>query len=64
IVKSSDIPEVSSSFSTMIVWMSETPMNLNGSYIIKRATSVINGSKQYREPLKGVFRGSLNSFIH
>lgn len=44
IVKSSDIPEVSSSFSTMIVWMSETPMNLNTSYIIKRATSVINGS--------------------
>jgi sulfate adenylyltransferase subunit 1 len=28
----------------MIVWMSETPLSLNSSYIIKRATSVINGS--------------------
>jgi len=28
----------------MIVWMSEEPMSLNSNYIIKRATSVINGS--------------------
>ena len=44
IVKSEDIPEISNQFSTMIVWMSEIPMSINTSYIIKRATSVINGS--------------------
>jgi sulfate adenylyltransferase subunit 1 len=44
IVKSEDIPEVSNKLSTMIVWMSEEPMSLNSNYIIKRATSVINGS--------------------
>jgi sulfate adenylyltransferase subunit 1 len=44
IVKSDDIPQVSNRLSTMIVWMSETPMSLNSSYIIKRATSVINGT--------------------
>ncbi|MFT7824408.1 MAG: sulfate adenylyltransferase subunit CysN, partial [Sulfurimonas sp.] len=44
IVKSSDIPEVSNKFSVMVVWMSEEPMKLNQNYIIKRATSVINGT--------------------
>jgi sulfate adenylyltransferase subunit 1 len=44
IVKSSDIPQVSNQLSAMIVWMNETHMSLNTSYIIKRATSVINGS--------------------
>lgn len=44
IVKSSDIPDVSNKFSVMVVWMSEEPMQLNSNYIIKRATSVINGS--------------------
>jgi sulfate adenylyltransferase subunit 1 len=44
IVKSDDIPQVSNQLSTMIVWMSETTMSLNSSYIIKRATSVINGT--------------------
>lgn len=44
IVKSSNIPEISNKFSVMVVWMSEIAMNLNTSYIIKRATSVINGS--------------------
>lgn len=44
IVKSDDIPHVSNQFSTMVVWMSETPMGLNSNYIIKRATSVINGN--------------------
>jgi len=43
IVKSDDIPQVSNKLSSMIVWMSETPMNLHSGYIIKRATSVING---------------------
>ena len=44
IVKSSDIPDVSNKFSVMVVWMSEEPMKLNSNYIIKRATSVINGT--------------------
>jgi len=44
IVKSEDIPKISNQLSTMIVWMSETPMNLKTGYIIKRATSVINGN--------------------
>lgn len=44
IVKSDDIPQVSNKLSTMIVWMSETPMSLDSSYIIKRATSVLNGA--------------------
>jgi len=43
IVKSDNIPQVSNKLSTMIVWMSEVPMNLKSNYIIKRATSVING---------------------
>ncbi|WP_428737625.1 sulfate adenylyltransferase subunit CysN [Sulfurimonas sp.] len=44
IVKSSDIPDVSNKFSIMMVWMDEKPMKLGTNYIIKRATSVINGS--------------------
>lgn len=43
-VKSSDIPQISSQLTTMVVWMSETPMSLNSSYVIKRATSVLNGA--------------------
>jgi len=44
IVKSSSIPEVSNHLSAMIVWMDESAMQLNQNYIIKRATSVINGT--------------------
>jgi len=44
IVKSDNIPEVSHMFEVMLVWMSETPMQLHSNYIIKRSTSVINGS--------------------
>ncbi len=44
IVKSDNIPEVSTKFNVMVVWMSEQKMNPNSSYIIKRATSVINGT--------------------
>ncbi len=43
IVKSDSIPEVSNKFSVMTVWMSEAPLHINQNYIIKRATSVING---------------------
>jgi len=44
IVKTSDIPKVSNKLSAMVIWMSETPMNLSSSYIIKRATSAMNGT--------------------
>ena len=54
IVKSSDIPDVSNKFSVMMVWMNEQPMALNSNYIIKRATSVINGifkSVEYKKDI-------------
>ncbi|MGM0624154.1 MAG: sulfate adenylyltransferase subunit 1, partial [Campylobacterota bacterium] len=54
IVKSDAVPHVSNRLSTMIVWMSEVPMHLNSSYIIKRATSVINGSFEAIEYKKDV----------
>lgn len=43
IVKSDAIPEVSNSLKVMMVWMDESALSLNTSYIIKRATSVMNG---------------------
>jgi sulfate adenylyltransferase subunit 1 len=57
IVKSDDIPQVSNHLSTMIVWMNETPMKLNQNYIIKRATSVLNGSFNSIE-----FKKNINTF--
>ena len=44
IVKSNSIPQVSNKLGVMVVWMNEKPLELNGNYIIKRATSVINGT--------------------
>ncbi len=44
IVKSCDIPKVSNHLSAMVVWMDETPLTLNQNYVIKRATSVLNGA--------------------
>jgi len=57
IVKSSDVPEISDSLEVMIVWMSEEPMSVGSSYIIKRATSVINGSFS-----EIVYKKDINSF--
>jgi len=57
IVKSSDIPKVSDHLSAMIVWMDETPLALNQNYVIKRATSVINGSFNSIE-----FKKNINTF--
>jgi sulfate adenylyltransferase subunit 1 len=57
IVKSDAIPEVSNKFDVMVVWMSEIPMSIGTNYIIKRATSVINGS------FKGIaYKKDVNSF--
>eukprot|EP01003_Olkasia_polycarbonata_P004130 NODE_30_length_2325_cov_195.321178_g16_i0.p2 GENE.NODE_30_length_2325_cov_195.321178_g16_i0~~NODE_30_length_2325_cov_195.321178_g16_i0.p2 ORF type:complete len:259 (-),score=37.10 NODE_30_length_2325_cov_195.321178_g16_i0:1454-2230(-) len=44
IVKSNSIPKVSNKLEVMVVWMDEKKLELNSNYIIKRATSVINGS--------------------
>ena len=57
IVKSGDIPKVSNHLSCMVVWMDETPMKLNQNYVIKRATSVINGAFNHIE-----FKKNINTF--
>lgn len=57
IVKSDNIPEISNHLSCMVVWMDENPMKMNQNYIIKRATSVINGSFNSIE-----FKKNINTF--
>ncbi|RXJ58164.1 sulfate adenylyltransferase subunit CysN [Candidatus Marinarcus aquaticus] len=57
IVKSNSIPKVSNKLEVMVVWMNEAPLELNGNYIIKRATSVINGSFKSIE-----FKKDINTF--
>jgi sulfate adenylyltransferase subunit 1 len=57
IVKTGDIPKVSNHLSCMVVWMDETPMKLNQNYVIKRATSVINGAFNHIE-----FKKNINTF--
>ena len=57
IVKSTDIPQVSNHLSAMVVWMDETPLALNQNYVIKRATSVINGAFNSIE-----FKKNINTF--
>ena len=57
IVKSTDIPKVSNHLSAMVVWMDETPLALNQNYIIKRATSVLNGAFNNVE-----FKKNINTF--
>ncbi|EQB34269.1 hypothetical protein M947_11740, partial [Sulfurimonas hongkongensis] len=54
IVKSDNIPEVSDHLSCMVVWMDESPLRLNENYIIKRATSVINGTFETIEYKKNI----------
>ena len=57
IVKSTDIPKVSNHLSCYVVWMDETPLTLKQNYIIKRATSVINGAFNNIE-----FKKNINTF--
>lgn len=57
IVKTGDIPKVSNHLSVMVVWMDEAPMKLNQNYVIKRATSVINGAFNAIE-----FKKNINTF--
>lgn len=44
IVHSDKVPEVSDALEVMVVWMSETTMQPGTAYLIKRATSLINGT--------------------
>lgn len=57
LVKSDDIPKVSNYLMAKVVWMDETPMRLNQSYIIKRATSVLNGTFD-----SIIFKKNINTF--
>ncbi len=47
IVHTSALPRVSNSLKVMLVWMDEKPMNLDRTYDIKRATSVVSGSFEH-----------------
>jgi sulfate adenylyltransferase subunit 1 len=57
IVHSNAIPETAKSLEVMLVWMSEESMKLGERYIIKRASSVLNGNFSKIE-----FRKDINSF--
>jgi sulfate adenylyltransferase subunit 1 len=57
IVKSNSIPHISNKLSVMVVWMNEKKLELNSNYIIKRASSVINGSFKSIE-----YKKDINSF--
>ena len=41
------MPSVSNNLKVMLVWMDETPMQIDRSYDIKRATSVVSGSFEH-----------------
>lgn len=47
IVHTKDLPRVSNSLKVMLVWMDEKPMDLDKTYDIKRATSVVSGSFEH-----------------
>ena len=47
LVHTKDLPRVSNSLKVMLVWMDEKPMELDRSYDIKRATSVVAGSFEH-----------------
>ena len=47
IVHTKNLPRVSNSLKVMLVWMDEAPMQIDKSYDIKRATSVISGSFEH-----------------
>jgi len=47
IVHTNNMPRVSNSLKTMLVWMDEKPMDTQRSYDIKRATSVVSGNFEH-----------------
>jgi len=47
IVHTKNMPRVSNSLKVMLVWMDEKPMDIQRSYDIKRATSVVSGNFEH-----------------
>ena len=47
LVHTESLPSVSNNLKVMLVWMDETPMQIDRSYDIKRATSVVSGSFEH-----------------
>jgi hypothetical protein len=47
IVHTKELPRVSNSLKVMVVWMSETPMDISKTYDIKRATSIISANFEH-----------------
>ena len=47
IVHTDDLPRVSNSLKVMLVWMDEKPMEVDKTYDIKRASSVVSGSFEH-----------------
>lgn len=47
IVHTQNLPRVSNSIKTMLVWMDDKPMQIGRSYDIKRASSVVSGSFEH-----------------
>lgn len=47
IVKSDHLPRVSNSLITMVVWMTDEPMNPSKSYYIKSSTTMVGGSFEH-----------------
>ena len=47
LVHTENLPSVSNNLKVMLVWMDETPMQIDRSYDIKRATSVVSGSFEH-----------------
>lgn len=50
-------PEISDNFEVMVVWMNEDPLQTGNSYVIKRATTVLNGVFP-----KVIYRKDINNF--
>ena len=47
LVHTNNLPAVSNNLKVMLVWMDETPMQVDRTYDIKRATSVVSGSFEH-----------------
>jgi sulfate adenylyltransferase subunit 1 len=57
IVPAHKVPRVSDSFETMVVWMNEKPLDVGETYVIKRASTLINGTFK-----KILYKKDVNTF--
>ncbi len=57
IVHSHDVPQISDGFDAMVVWMAEEAMQPGKQYLIKRATTVMNGAFE-----QVLYRKDVNTF--